>query len=103
MRCAALVLLLTGFAALAAEPQAKKRAETKREISPKRLFRRRCSTCHGPARVFHREAGRREWREIIDRMRRMPQSGISPAEAEIILEYLVSLRGKRPSKRPRWL
>ena len=88
MRCAALFLLLTGFAALSAEPPASKEAEATREISPKRLFRRRCSSCHAPARVFHRAAGRGEWREIVDRMRRMPQSGISPEDADIIVDYL---------------
>ena len=109
MRGAALFLLLTGFAALAAEPPEAKREAAAKTISPKRLFRRRCSTCHGPARVFHREAGRREWREIVNRMRRMPQSGISPSDADIIVDYLVSLRGKQgrkkalPAKPADWL
>jgi len=57
------------------------------------LFLKRCSACHAPDRVFHREATRGEWREIVNRMRRMPQSGISPKDADLILDYLVSLRG----------
>ncbi len=64
-----------------------------------RLFRKRCSTCHDPGRVYHRNAGKDEWREIVDRMRRMAHSGITPREGRIILDYLVSLRGKRPASR----
>ena len=64
-----------------------------------RLFRKRCSTCHDPGRVYHRNAGKDEWREIVDRMRRMPHSGITPTEAPIIIDYLVSLRGKRSAAR----
>lgn len=59
----------------------------------KKLFEKRCSACHDPGRVYHRTADRDEWREIVQRMRRMPQSGITRADAKIILDYLVSLRG----------
>ena len=66
--------------------------------TPQRLFLARCSTCHDPGRVYHRDARRDEWREVVYRMQRMPQSGITPKEAETILDYLVSLRGNaRPA------
>jgi hypothetical protein len=64
---------------------------------PRALFLRRCSSCHDPNRVYHRVADRDEWREIVERMRRMPQSGISPEDARTILDYLVSLR-RAPAK-----
>ncbi|MFQ5845376.1 MAG: c-type cytochrome, partial [Planctomycetota bacterium] len=64
--------------------------------SDRKLFRARCSACHDPSRVFHRRASLDEWREIVERMRRMPQSGISPAEAKRIVAYLRSLRPRRP-------
>jgi len=74
------------------------RAEKGRVVpESERLFRARCSTCHDPSRVFHRRASRDEWREIVNRMRRMPQSGISPRDARIILDYLVSLDGRAPA------
>jgi hypothetical protein len=68
-------------------------------VDQERLFRKRCSTCHAPARVYHRNASKDEWREIVDRMRRMPHSGIAPEEGRIILDYLVSLREKRTAGR----
>lgn len=67
------------------------------------LFLSRCSACHDPGRVHHRRADRDEWREIVDRMRRMPQSGISPRDGEIILDYLASLGEAAPAPEERVL
>lgn len=64
---------------------------------PRALFLKRCSSCHDPSRVSHRAADRDEWREIVERMRRMPQSGISREDAATILEYLVSLSPRAPA------
>ena len=86
-----LALLLAAIALPAEKPSAKAPPG-----KAKRLFLSRCSSCHDPGRVYHRTAARDEWREIVNRMRRMPQSGISPQDAAIILDYLVSLRGRAP-------
>lgn len=104
------VLVLAGAIAISGAAEPPRGAPAARE-----LFLARCSTCHDPGRVNHRRAGRDEWREIVDRMRRMPQSGISPKDGEIILDYLVSLNegapvpseesalGGRKAYGPKWL
>ncbi len=89
MRALWALLLATAIAALAAEDP------PRGSSGPRELFLARCSSCHDPGRVYHRQASRDEWREIVDRMRRMPQSGISPRDAPVILDYLVSL-GETP-------
>lgn len=96
MRYAWPVLILLAAAALGGEKGA-----APARTGAERLFRKRCSLCHDPMRVYHRIAGRDEWREIVTRMQRMPQSGISPADAKVIIEYLVSLRGQGVRKRAR--
>jgi len=63
------------------------------------LFRRRCSACHDPARVSHRSASRDGWREIVWRMQRMPQSGITPDEARQIVDYLAGKRAGALARR----
>ncbi|MHC4548777.1 MAG: c-type cytochrome [Planctomycetota bacterium] len=95
MRLLPLLLLAGAIAAAAGE----RRERRPRSVAPRALFQARCSACHDPGRVHHRRASRDEWREIVDRMRRMPQSGISPGDAEIILDYLVSLGGQVPAAR----
>ncbi len=90
-----LVPLLLGAALLAAaEPAAK--APRGRSAAAK-LFRARCASCHDPSRVFHRRASASQWRATVDRMRRMPHSGITKADADKIVQYLVDLGGKRPA------
>jgi len=86
MRALPALLLAGAIAALAAE------GRPRDPTAARQLFLARCSSCHDPGRVYHRQATRGEWREIVDRMRRMPQSGISPSDAGVILDYLVSLR-----------
>lgn len=88
MRGAATLCLLAAAAALGSEKK------TGSSLEPHRLFLARCSTCHDPGRVYHRRADRDEWREVVRRMQRMPQSGIAPREADRIIDYLVSLRGR---------
>lgn len=90
-RAAPLVLLFAGALAFGAPAREE---EKEAPPSPRELFLKRCSACHAPGRVFHRTADRDEWREIVERMRRMPQSGISKKDAAIILDYLVSLSGR---------
>lgn len=99
MRALAPFLILFGAVAFGSEKvpekKAAKPAKSPETKSPEeRLFRKRCSLCHDPMRVYHRIAGRDEWREIVRRMQRMPQSGISPRDATAIIDYLVSLRGQ---------
>ena len=53
------------------------------------LFARRCSKCHQLARPLG--SGIRDdavWADYVDRMRRQPGSGISPADARPILRFL---------------
>jgi len=88
LRALPLLLLLAALALAGRE------GDARAARTPEQLFRARCSTCHAASRVGHRMATRDEWREIVDRMRRMPQSGISPADAQVILDYLVSRRGE---------
>ncbi|MGH7163643.1 MAG: hypothetical protein ACREID_09170 [Planctomycetota bacterium] len=88
MRAAATALLLLAAATVGAREPA-----PSAPVDAKALFLARCTACHDPSRVHHREADRDEWREIVDRMRRMPHSGISPSDGKILVDYLVSLRG----------
>ncbi len=103
------LLFLAGLVAILSAEEPRRDAP-----GPRELFLARCSACHDPGRVHHRRASRDEWREIVDRMRRMPQSGISPRDAEVILDYLVSLGeaapdageealGGRSAYGPKWL
>ena len=68
------------------------------------LFAERCSKCHSLARPL--ESGITEdafWKKYVERMRRQPGSGISPADEEHILRFLhyYSLEKKgRPAPAP---
>ena len=87
-------LLLAALLAAAAATGASEKVMPK-EPDGRRLFLARCSTCHDPGRVSHRVASRGEWREIVFRMQRMPQSGISKADANSIIGYLATLGRRR--------
>jgi hypothetical protein len=53
------------------------------------LFAERCSKCHSLARPL--ESGITDdvfWKKYVERMRRQPGSGISPADEERILHFL---------------
>ncbi|MHC4954145.1 MAG: hypothetical protein ACYTGZ_09660 [Planctomycetota bacterium] len=91
MRIFVTVLAPFALALVAAQAEEAAPAKSKTDDAARRLFRRKCRACHDPNRVLHRSAGRAEWREIVERMRRMPQSGISRSDAATILDYLVSL------------
>ncbi len=92
MRALAPVVLLLAAAALASEKLQKSGGGP----SARALFLARCSACHDPGRVSHRVASRDEWREIVYRMQRMPQSGISPADAAAILDHLAAPARRAP-------
>jgi hypothetical protein len=53
------------------------------------LFARRCSKCHSLARPLQSGISTDAyWSEYVERMRRQPQSGISPREVPQILRFL---------------
>ena len=69
------------------------------------LFAERCSKCHSLARPL--ESGITDdvfWREYVERMRRQPSSGISPADEERILHFLhyysLEKKGRGPGPSP---
>jgi len=54
------------------------------------LTAQRCTRCHGIERVlFARVSHPMHWERYVERMRRMPGSGISEQEAAIILRCVV--------------
>ncbi len=93
-----LATLVAGAASVTSEASEKKtKAPAPARPQPRQsLFLARCSSCHSPSRVFHRRAGAAEWREIVNRMRRMPLSGISARDGRSIVAYLISL-GRQPT------
>src|SRR5260370_2016898 len=54
------------------------------------LMQRRCSRCHTLDRVIGARKDARAWLATVDRMRTLPGSGISEADAKTILSYLLS-------------
>jgi hypothetical protein len=53
----------------------------------------KCTRCHTLGRVLSVDANtREEWEPIVLRMRRMASSGISSADAEVVLSCLTSRR-----------
>jgi ferredoxin-NADP reductase len=54
------------------------------------LMQRRCSRCHNLERIAGARKDARGWLATINRMRALPGSGISEADARTILSYLVS-------------
>src|SRR5262249_20938457 len=53
------------------------------------LMRSRCARCHNLDRVVGARKDAQGWLETVNRMRALPGSGISEAEARTILSYLV--------------
>jgi hypothetical protein len=52
----------------------------------------RCSTCHPLDRVVdYQHRGRSSWEQAVKRMRLKPESGITVAEADLIVDCLVYL------------
>lgn len=65
------------------------------------LFAIRCSKCHSLARPL--ESGITDdgfWKEYVDRMRRQPSSGISPADEIPILRFLHYYSAEKRSSEP---
>jgi ferredoxin-NADP reductase len=54
------------------------------------LMEKRCSRCHNLERIAGARKDARGWLATINRMRALPGSGISEADARTILSYLVS-------------
>jgi hypothetical protein len=53
------------------------------------LAQRKCTACHDRDRIVYARMTAEEWRETVDKMRRLPGSSISPAEGETILRCLL--------------
>ena len=70
------------------------------------VFEYRCSRCHSLARPLNAQIDHAEfWGDYVERMRRMPGSGINPQDARTILKFLVYYtehRDSRGSERVRW-
>lgn len=65
------------------------------------LFAQRCSKCHSLARPL--ESGIKEdafWKKYVERMRRQPGSGISPADEIPILRFLHYYSQDKNAKAP---
>lgn len=54
------------------------------------LTEQRCTTCHERDRIVYARMNTEDWRETIDRMRRMPGSTIKPGETDTILYCLLN-------------
>ncbi len=62
------------------------------------LFARRCSRCHSLSRPLNaRVDSEQHWSEYVNRMRRMPGSGIAPDEAPALLRFLTWYSAARRS------
>jgi ferredoxin-NADP reductase/mono/diheme cytochrome c family protein len=57
----------------------------------------RCSKCHTLDRIAGAHKDARGWLSTVNRMRALPDSGISAADAQIIISYLVSQMGPKGS------
>jgi hypothetical protein len=58
-----------------------------------RLTEHKCSRCHTMGRALAYEAVTREqWQPVVQRMRRMASSGITRADADVVLDCLASRR-----------
>jgi hypothetical protein len=53
------------------------------------LAQRKCTACHDRDRIVHARMNAEEWRDTVDKMRRLPGSTISPVEGEVILRCLL--------------
>lgn len=52
------------------------------------LAQRKCTACHDRDRIVYARHNQTEWRTTVERMRKFPGSGISPADIEIVLRCL---------------
>ena len=70
------------------------------------VFEYRCSRCHSLARPLNAQISDTGfWGDYVERMRRMPGSGINPQDARTILKFLVYYtehKDARGSQAARW-
>jgi hypothetical protein len=58
----------------------------------------RCSSCHTLDRIFsYQRRGRDDWQQEVKRMRLKPASGITVADAELIVTCLMYIDTVRPT------
>ena len=50
---------------------------------------RKCTACHDRDRIVYARHSPDEWRNIVEKMRRLPGSSITAAEGDIILRCLI--------------
>ena len=60
---------------------------------------KRCSKCHNLDRIVGASKDARGWRATVNRMRALPDSGISEADSRIIVSYLASQMTPRGTTR----
>ena len=60
------------------------------------LFEQECSKCHGLERVTSSTATKKKWAEILKEMEGKPGSGISDADEEKILDYIITQHKTAP-------
>ena len=60
-------------------------------LEPKALFEKRCSRCHSLDRTKRTESAE-GWKAIVNKMKKKFFSGISDADASIIIDYLVKTK-----------
>jgi uncharacterized lipoprotein YehR (DUF1307 family) len=73
---------------------------TKKHLESVLFVENKCSKCHPMDRI-HKALGNKNYKEleeIVDRMRMKPESGISEADAEKILEAFNNFYMMRPAK-----
>jgi cytochrome c5 len=76
---------------LFASPQGVSAGEEK---NAKKLFERKCSTCHSIERPKSKAKTKAEWKSTVMRMKNVNMAPISGEEATIIIDYLVEDYGK---------
>ena len=55
-----------------------------------------CSSCHDAGLIQSTQATKEEWREIVARMNGL-DAGVSPRDAEVLVDYLASKYGRKKS------
>ncbi len=63
-------------------------AEAQDGDKAKRLFEKRCSSCHGLNRIKSAQKNPDEWKTTVERMKGKKNSNISDEDSKVITEYL---------------
>ncbi len=66
-----------------------------------KLFTKKCSKCHTPARPINTMMKRDEWERYVKRMMHKPNSGISDSQGKEIFEFLIYDQTERKDKNPK--